>query len=158
MRTKLMTLAAAGAALALVAAGSPNDRVTGGGQILVSEDGGAGDTIAFTAQEGRNGAVKGQVQYVDREGGTGQGQTVMHGTVTCLEVEANTAILAGQWRDGTDFEIHVVDNGEGVTAEGEDIVTVDNEPTDPNCQEDDGENEDPIGLARGNAQVYDAEG
>lgn len=156
MRTKLMTLAAAGAALALVAAGSPNDRVTGGGQILVSDDGGAGDTIAFTAQEGRNG-VKGQVQYVDREGGTGQGQSVMHGTVSCLEVDGNTATLAGQWRDGGDFEIHVVDNGEGATAEGEDVVIVDTEPTDPNCQEDDGESRDPVALARGNAQVYDAE-
>lgn len=156
MRKTMLSAAAGLAALALVAAGSPNDRVTGGGQILVSEDGGAGDTIAFTAQEGRDG-VKGQVQYVDREGGTGQGQSVFHGTPTCLVVEGNTATIAGQWRDGGDFEIHVVDNGEGSTADGEDVVIVDNEPTDPNCQEDDGESREPVALARGNAQVHDAD-
>lgn len=53
-------------------------------------------------------------------------------------------------------EIHVVDNGEGSDAES-DVVIVDNEPTDPNCQEDDGGNREPVALARGNAQVHDAE-
>jgi hypothetical protein len=104
MRTSL-TIAAAGlAAFSLIAAGSPNDRVTGGGQILVSEDGGAGDTIAFSAQQTRDGGVRGQVQYVDREGGTGQGQTTYHGTVSCLEVDGNTATLAGTWNGGGELE------------------------------------------------------
>lgn len=154
MRTPITLLVAALAALALVAAGSPNDRATGGGQILVG-DRGAGDTIAFTAQEGRDG-VKGQVQYVDREGGTGQGQTVLHGTVTCLTVEGNTATIGGLWRDGGDFEIYVVDNGQGAAAEA-DIVTVNTEPSQVDCEQDDDEDDgDPIALARGNAQVYDA--
>src|SRR5688500_13022225 len=60
-------------------------KVTGGGQTDVGTSG-AGDTIALTAQDGAAGVI-GQVQYIDREGGTGAGQVVYHGTVTCLNVE-----------------------------------------------------------------------
>jgi hypothetical protein len=76
------------AVLPLVAmAGSPNDRATGGGQNLVPSSGGAGNTVAFSAQTDSQGRTKGQFQYVDRGGtGTGQGQVVYHGVVTCLNV------------------------------------------------------------------------
>ena len=142
----------AGAALALSGAtafATQEDAATGGGQILVGTDGGAGDTIAFTAQ-GTAEAAKGQVQYVDREGGTGQGQTVMHGTVTCIDVQDNVARIAGEWRDGGTFGLFVQDNGEGGDASDQIALT----PDLTDCA-DDRDDDDPVGLARGNAQVRD---
>lgn len=153
-RRKLITLAGvgvAGAALALSGASAfagQGDAATGGGQILVG-DKGAGDTIAFTAQ-GSAAAATGQVQYVDREGGTGQGQTVMHGTVTCIDVQGNVARIAGEWRDGGTFGLYVEDNGEGAGAN--DMIAITPNLTD--CS-DDRDDDEPTGLARGNAQVRD---
>ena len=135
-------------------AGSRTDRATGGGQILISSTGGAGDTIAFTAQ-GTATAAKGQVQYVDRTGGTGQGQTTYHGDVACLVVDDNIALIAGTWRDGGNFQLYVEDNGEGAL-EDDDIVVVVPVAEEPGCDEDQTEEEDQTALARGNAQVYDA--
>lgn len=137
----------------LASAGSQTDRATGGGQVLVGTRG-AGDTIAFTAQ-GTAVAARGQVQYVDREGGTGQGQTVYHGVVACVDVEANVAKIAGTWRDGGPFQLYVEDNGEGANAP-DDIVTVISMAPEPTCDFDEPEEEDQTALARGNAQVYDA--
>ena len=133
--------------------GSATDRVTGGGQVLIGERGGAGDTIAFTAQDRETN--KGQVQYVDREGAS---QTVLHGTVSCVRVDGERAEISGVWKaeDAGAFHILVVDNGEGVTASGEDIVTV-TELDDPSCEEDDEDDDGETALARGNAQVYDAD-
>lgn len=154
MKKKMFTIVGvgvAGAALALsgsTAMAGQDDAATGGGQILVG-DRGAGDTIAFTAQGTADGA-KGQVQYVDREGGTGQGQVVQHGTVTCIDVQGNVARIAGEWRDGGTFGLYVEDNGEG---DGTDMIALTPDLTD--CSED-REDEDPTGLARGNAQVRDA--
>lgn len=128
-------------------------KVTGGGQTDVGTSG-AGDTIAFTAQQNTQQGVIGQVQYVDRADGTGKGQTVYHGTVTCLEAvdagEQGAAFLAGEWRDGGTFEIYVEDNGE--PNQGSDIVFLDrNSP--PNC--DDEEDDDGrTALGRGNVQVH----
>jgi hypothetical protein len=142
----------AGAALALSGAtafATQEDAATGGGQILVGTDGGAGDTIAFTAQ-GTAEAAKGQVQYVDREGGTGQGQTVRHGAVECIDAEGNVARISGTWRDGGNFGLYVEDNGNG---DGTDIVAL-TPVNNANCA-DDPEDENRTALARGNAQVRD---
>lgn len=129
--------------------GSPTDRATGGGQVLIGTRGGAGDTIAFTAQN--RSTNLGQVQYVDR---TATGQTVLHGTVTCLAVSGTMAKIGGEWGDGGTFQIIVIDNGEGAAA-SDDVVTVQN--GDPaTCSNEDNDDDDPIALARGNAQVYDA--
>jgi hypothetical protein len=155
LKVKLTLVCAAVAALAIpiaASAGSGTDRATGGGQVLIGT-GGAGDTVAFTAQ-GTSEAARGEVQYVDREGGTGVGQTVRHGRVSCLRVEGNTAKIAGTWDQGGSFQLLVVDNGEGALAEN-DLVTVQN-AQDPTCDEEDDDDEGPTALARGNAQVYDA--
>ena len=144
-------LAGACAVPVVARAGSATDRATGGGQVLVG-DRGAGDTIAFTAR-GSAGSATGQVQYQDREGGTGQGQTTYHGDVACLRVEGNMAKIGGSWRDGGTFQILIVDDGQG--AKGNDMVTLQNgDPED--CAEEDDDDEAPTALARGNAQVYDA--
>lgn len=174
MRIRNLLIAAAVLSLAIpgfASAGSAYDRATGGGQIFfsVDEDGNpstnepvaqAGDTIAFTAQEGRNG-VKGQVQFIDRTGGTGRGQVKLHGTVTCLEVDGNTARIGGiatrndDAGRGNTFQMLVIDNGEGLSnTEGDQIAFqfVEN----PDCGEQDGEEDFQTTLARGNAQVHDA--
>ena len=146
----LVGVGLAGAALTLSGSGAfatQDDAATGGGQILVG-DRGAGDTIAFTAS-GTADAARGQVQYVDREGGTGQGQTVQHGTVTCIDVRGNVARIAGEWRDGGTFGLYVEDTGEG---DGTDMIQITPDLTD--CA-DDREDDEPTGLARGNAQVRD---
>ena len=147
----LVGVGVAGAALALSGANAfatQEDAATGGGQILVG-DKGAGDTVAFTAQ-GTADAARGQVQYVDRTDGTGQSQTVMHGTVTCIDVQGNVARIAGEWRDGGTFGLYVEDNGEG--GDATDMIAL--TPNLTECAED-REDDDPTGLARGNAQVRD---
>lgn len=152
--------AVAALSFGVIAQGAEGDKVTGGGQTLVG-DRGAGDTIAFVAMQ--KGAPRGQVQYVDREAnengtGTGRGQVVYHGTVTCVEVTGNTARIAGAWtvQGEGDFEIFVEDNGQG--SDPDDMIFVDNEPVEPNCQEDDGEEDnEPVALARGNVTVHNQE-
>lgn len=125
---------------------------TGGGQTMVGSQG-AGDTIAFTARNGADGAPTGQVQYVDRADGTGQGQTVWHGTVTCFEASGTIARIAGTWNnDGSSFYLYVQDNGEGANASGSDIVAF-TEQGDNTCAKDPGNGD--FSLARGNAQVRD---
>lgn len=137
--------------------GSAYDRVTGGGQVLFSSDGGAGNTIAFTARDSATGP-SGQVQYIDRSGGTGQAQQKFHGTVTCLAVSGTMAKLAGTWdrssNGATTFQILVQDNGEGAGSDN-DIVQMQNGQ--PNTCSHEGDDDNPSAeLARGNAQVYDA--
>lgn len=152
-----MLVGIAGLALALpiaASAGSGTDRATGGGQILVSSSGGAGDTIAFTAQ-GTPDVARGQVQYVDRTGGTGQGQVKKHGQVTCLRVSGNMAKMAGTWDQGGTFQLLVVDNGEGANATNSDMITL-QDAQDPTCNQENNDNDGQTDLARGNAQVYDA--
>jgi len=154
LRAKLALLCVVAMALAapLAIAGSGTDRATGGGQILLGTQG-AGNTIAFTAR-GTSDAATGNVQYVDRSAGTGQAQVTRHGRVSCLAVEDNMAKIAGTWDQGGDFQLLVVDNGEGALAEN-DIVTIqDNQ--DPNCEDEDDDDDGQTELGRGNVQVYDA--
>lgn len=157
---KKVILAVAGAtvlAIPLVAfAGSPTDRATGGGQILVSNQA-AGSTIAFTAQ-GTPTDGKGQVQVIDRSAGTGQSQVKFHGLVECLFVDGDMAEVAGVERDSNaPFTLRVVDNGEGLNAVGPDMIFFDDVADDKRCEADDNDDDDAqVALARGNAQVYDA--
>ena len=155
MKTKktitLVGVGAAGAALALSgtsAFAGQGDAATGGGQILVGSEGGAGSTIAFTAQAVGD-AASGQVQYVDR---SGEEQVVQHGTVTCIDVQDNVARIAGTWRDGGSFGLYVEDNGEGSNASSDDMIALTPDLT--SCESDRDDN-DPTALARGNAQVRD---
>ena len=161
MRVRSLALLTASLAIAVpvtaAQAGSSTDRATGGGQTLVSTDGGAGNTIAFTAQ-GTEETVKGQVQVVEREAGTGRSQVKFHGVVTCLRVEGNMAEIGGVERDGEGtFNLRVVDNGEGSMAD-DDMIQFDRVTGDPSCTDDSSDDGEPeFDLARGNAQVHDAE-
>jgi hypothetical protein len=161
MRKSWLAAATGAAALSLLAApalaGATYDRATGGGQTLVGT-GGAGNTIAFSAQNTADGA-KGEVQYIDRSGGTGQAQVQSHGVVDCLSVTGNTAVIGGHWTSGERtgvFEIKVVDNGQGAAASN-DVITIDSAAKNNDCTRDSNDNNTPSAdLARGNAQVYDA--
>ena len=125
------------------------DAATGGGQVDVGTSG-PGDTVAFTAK-GTAETAKGQVQYVDREEDS---KTVQHGAVSCIDAQGNTARIAGEWRDGGTFNLYVVDNGEGSAADN-DIVSI--VPGDPSCDFEPPSDDDEYALARGNAQVRDAD-
>jgi hypothetical protein len=129
-------------------AGSPRDRASGGGQILISARG-AGNTIAFTAQNRSGGAADaatGQLQYIDRAG-----NDKLHGTVSCLRVTGNEAKLAGTGRDGRTFQLYVLDNGQGQAPNDMIMFQLSDSAT---CDFD--TPDDAPELARGNAQVYDA--
>ena len=152
MRTRNITITGLTLAIAIpvagAQAGSPRDRATGGGQTAVGLQG-AGNTIAFTAQNtGSGDTATGQVQYIQRV----DGQDKLHGTVTCLRVSGNTAKISGTAADGGAFQLYVVDNGQGAAADNDMIML---QRTDqPSCDFDPG-NQVPE-LARGNAQIYDA--
>jgi hypothetical protein len=134
-------------------AGSSTDRATGGGQVLIGTRGGAGNTIAFTAHDRTKNP--GQVQYIER---TATGQTRYHGTVACLEVTGNTALIAGTWRNqgAGNFNLYVEDNGEGANAAEADVIFIDEMADEPTCDFDEPEEGNQLALARGNVQVYDA--
>lgn len=149
MKLVLATLLACAAPFVVATASAGQvDAATGGGQVLIGTRGGAGDTIAFTAK-GTMDSGTGQVQYVDR---TEDGQTVFHGTVSCLAVMGNVAKISGSWADGGSFAVYVEDNGEGAAAD-DDVVTVLQDVS--GCDFDEPDDEDKTGLARGNAQVRD---
>lgn len=159
MKLRIALACAALVALALpfaATAGSPTDRATGGGQVLIGTRGGAGDTIAFTAQDRETNP--GQVQYIDRfaEGG----QDRYHGTVACLMVMDNVAYIGGSWANQGEgnFNLYVEDNGEGANAAGADMIFIDEMADNPTCDFDEPDEESQLDLARGNAQVYDADG
>lgn len=166
----VLSLAIPGFASAARQAG-PTEKVTGGGQVFFTfgTNGGApstdepvtgaGDTIAFTAQE-TGGVARGQVQFIDRSGGTGQGQVKLHGTVTCVEVDGNTARIGGvatrndDESRGNTFQMLVTDNGEGASnVEGDQIAF--QFVANPDCGEQDGEDDAQTTLARGNVQVHE---
>ena len=173
----LMTMLALVALGALALTGTSatagsGDKATGGGQTLVPVGGGAGSTIAFTAQQGTGGATsaKGQVQWIDREAGPKQAPRY-HGVVDCLEVDGNFAVIGGFKKTGTStvgrFILRVVDNGE--PNHGADLIQFNEEDTydDPNqqgddrlaCGDNDPEDEPTSGfnLARGNSKVRDGD-
>lgn len=172
MRIRNFVIAAAVLSLAIPGFASaarpsgPTEKATGGGQIFFNFDSGseepvagAGDTIAFTAQQSGNDPARGQVQFIDRSGGTGRGQVKLHGTVTCLEVDGNMArigVVATRTDDAERraFEMLVIDNGEGASnTDGDQIAIsfVDN----PECSEDDEDDDAQTTLARGNVQVHE---
>ncbi len=143
-------------------------KITGGGQTLVPTTGGAGDTVGFNAQVDDAGNVKGQFQYVDRTGGTGQGQTVQHGTVTCATVftrpdgggAGGVAVFGGLLRDGvTPFRVDVTDDGQG--NKGSDMILVQTGDAARDGSDDgedrdlcDQEDEDSLDLSRGNVTIH----
>lgn len=161
MKLKVIATCAVLGALSVpvVAQAGSATKVTGGGQSLADGK----DTIGFNAQVSSTGAVKGQVQFVDRAA-DGSTQTQYHGTVTCFtQIGPNAAYLGGTWRtvngdpdEGAEFfRLYVEDNGE--PNQGRDMIFVDEAAPDPTCDDDDApENEDQISLARGNVQFHAA--
>ena len=159
MKLRLLVVAlAAGSLLALplvAEAGSGTPRSTGGGQILFSTDGGAGNTIAFNAHGGA--APKGQLQKIDRSAGNGQAQVKFHGVVDCYRViNANSAEFGGYNRDDTGdrWTVVVTDNGEGANATGADMIAFEDTAMDM-CEQDNNDGNMSMDLGRGNVQVYD---
>jgi hypothetical protein len=178
---KIAVAAAAAASLSAMIlaspamAGSKTSRVTGGGQVVLSGQDltGAGDTLAFTAQNTRSTsddatAATGQLQYVQRSGSS---QVVAHADVTCLSVDGNMATLEGTWQSGPythEFWMQVTDSDQG-TSQNTGTDTIQFQPNDSdqedsfaegaqcgpgrNNNDDNGPNYD---LARGNVQVYQA--
>jgi hypothetical protein len=159
MKLRLSVLGLATAALLalpLVAeAGSGTPRATGGGQILFSTDGGAGNTIAFNAHGGA--VPKGQLQKIDRSAGNGQAQVRFHGVVDCYrQISANSAEFGGYNKSdlGDRWTVVVTDNGEGANAAGADMIAFEDTAMDA-CAEDDDDGDASLELGRGNVQVYD---
>ena len=156
MRAKTSFAVAIVAVLAvpvLAQAGGKVDKATGGGQILVANQG-AGSTLAFNAK-GNSTNAQGQLQYIDRSGGTGQSQVKHHGTVSCIDAMANTAKVAGTLRNGDSFNLYVEDHGEGNDAG--DMVWIDTMADTPECDFDTPDMDELEALGRGNVQVYDAD-
>lgn len=161
MRIALLFGLVAALAVGLVTMGRASSafKVTGGGQTTVSTTG-AGDTIAFTAQNTGDGTdARGQIQYIDREEGRVVG--IFHGTVTCLRAvdagEQGAAQFAGVWTSQGEgpFEVYVEDNGEPNHGADQVFLTRE-EPGD--CAEDDPEDDDgETALGRGNVQVHPVE-
>lgn len=163
-------LALAIGGMGIGSAAPASTKITGGGQTLVPASGGAGDTVGFNAQMDDAGNVKGQFQYVKRNGtGTGQAQEVSHGQVTCAVVfdrpdgggAGGVAAFGGALRDGTAFRVDVSDNGSGADATDTilvrtgDDVNADHE--DGICNEDDAPDSAPD-LSRGNVTIHKTNG
>ena len=150
-------------ALPAVATGAPSEyKATGGGQILVPDGGGAGDTIAFNAQ-GNADAAKGRVTYIDRNDDNVGGDKQFHGIVDCIiavpSADGGYAEIAGHERDtNAPFTLRVTDNGEGAKAVG-DMIFFDDVADDEMCAQDDNDDDDAqVELARGNVQIHKAKG
>ena len=184
MKVRTLGVLAAVTAVAAVPvsadAGSPRDRATGGGQVLLDPNNppttGAQDTVAFTAQREQGAAsdstaADGQVQVNRRSGEA----LKFHGIVDCLVVIGNKAYISGRSRDDVYFELFAIDGGSGTDERGADQTIVwhgseteENEPdqftppfTGGTEEEYCGIEEDPTSkreaaLARGNNQIHDA--
>jgi hypothetical protein len=157
--TAVLALGIGGVGLAQAQAPS-GFKVNGGGQVILDENAqGPGDTVAFTAQqlegnEAEGTPARGQFQYVERSGENGN----VHGTVTCLRVEGNRAIIEGvvtRGEAGPTFRIDLADAGRG--AQGEDVVTVTFPDEASECEDDIAEDDD-FRLARGNVTVHEPRG
>lgn len=79
----------------------------------------------------------------------------LHGNVTCIAAEGSMAKIAGILRNGDSFNLFVEDVGEGHGAT--DVIFFDSMADTPDCDFDQPEDDDLEALARGNAQVYDAQ-
>ncbi|MFP5218229.1 MAG: hypothetical protein ACLGIG_00615 [Actinomycetes bacterium] len=160
MCAAVLALGAGGIGLAQAQA-SGGYKVNGGGQVLLggSENGGGpGDTVAFTAHQFEDsgedaGPARGQFQYVERSGDNGN----VHGSVTCLRVDGDRAIIEGVVTRGeqSTFRIDLFDAGRG--AQGDDIVTVTFHEEDSECEDDIAEDDD-FRLARGNVTIHEPAG
>ena len=134
-------------------------RVTGGGQIIASEQngGGPGDTIALDAQQldASNNSARGEVQYVPHA----SGGLNWHGTVQCLVVNGNMARIGGAWTasDGSTgfFKIVLTDSDEGAPQTGNDMIYLNPNASDSNCAAQDS-NESEADLGRGNFQLHNS--
>ena len=162
MKLKVAAVCGAIAAVAAVPvadAATGTAKVTGGGQV-VTTDGGK-DTIALNAQLASGGAVKGQVQYVDRAS-DGSTQTSYHGTVTCFTPNgSNDAFLGGVWTtvdgqqaEGQYFKLYVQDNGEPNA--GQDVIVLQQTDQKPDCKNQ--QKPDAVHLAHGNLQYHKTTG
>jgi hypothetical protein len=149
---------------AFAAGGQPIAFVNGGGQILADptqQGGGAGDTIAFTAQElvaydGEDGNARGKLQSVPR--GESDQTAKFHGVVTCANIdgqELGTATFGGHNRDDATqlFQVRVTDGGPG----GTDMIALIYPADGDNPCEDDSE-ADGLTLARGNVTIHKQDG
>lgn len=173
-----------GAVLALAIAGTgvgsaapATLKITGGGQTLVPDAGGAGDTVGFNAQlDETTNTVKGQFQYVDRTGdGTGKDGQQYHGTVECVLAfsrpddggAGGAAVFGGTFRDGTPFRVDVTDDGQG--DKGSDLILVQmgdaaldggdaEEPGETDNEICDAEEETGLALNRGNVTIHKPKG
>ena len=85
---------------------------SGGGHWITAD--GLRRRLAFSVRRHDDGTVDGEWQLV-------AGATIMHGSLTCLSIEGNTARVGGTvdrslfslFLVGTDVAWHVVDDGEG---------------------------------------------
>lgn len=147
----------------LAQAGPPSGyKVTGGGQIIAEGASGPGDTLAFQAQniQGATGAAgsdtaRGQLQYNGRLGDAPQ---KFHGTITCLQVDGNTARLAGVKRTESGatgfFRLVVNDVDNNGPQSGTELLLFNPDATDDDCAAAD--SDDPQSqLGRGNIQIHE---
>jgi hypothetical protein len=158
MRLTLSGAAAAALLLLapLTAIAGDGDKVTGGGQVLLGTKG-AGNQIAFTAQQ-KGSEATGQVQTIDRSAGKGTAQVKFHGVVDCVEVEGNMAKVGGHKKGGTQrFTLLVQDNGQGAAADPDMIAFKKGDAADPTCDPGNDDDDGLMALGRGNAQVRDGQ-
>lgn len=166
---KRVVVCAAALALGVTGAGyaqaSEYYKVTGGGQTFPfeAEVSGPGDTIAFNAQQTAEPSddaapAEGQVQYLDREG-PGKPVANIHGTVDCLRVEGDRAIIEGTITRGGDedfFRIDLMDTGR--ENRGTDWVFFQEIDSEPECEEVEDQFDDQPVLARGNVTIHEPGG
>jgi hypothetical protein len=151
----IVAVLAAAFGVSAISSANNGDKATGGGQVLFSTDPGAGNTIAFTAQDTGGPQDKGQVQFIDRSGGNGQDQVKFHGVVECIEVDGNTARISGREKSSGDpFQLATMDNGEPNM--GNDMIEMNTMAQEVTCDPNEFEDGSPdFSLARGNVQVTD---
>ena len=137
---------------------APTLWVNGGGQMLGTTSG-AGDTIAFAAQQLADGSARGQFQYTPH---TTDGGTKVHGEVTCVTAisgnnqDGGMATFGGTANDGTFFRVDVTDAGHA--PDGMDAIVYS-----PNVMQGDSESDSPCDwdqtgssrdLGRGNVTIH----
>ena len=133
-------------------------KVNGGGQVILDSSQptqGPGDTVAFTAQQTAGTAARGQFQYVERD--SNQQTANVHGSVTCLRVEGQRAIIEGVITRGGESTFRIDIEDAGRSSQGEDIVTVTFPQESSDC-EDDVTVDDDFRLARGNVTIHQPNG